>query len=86
MLKKKKTFIREILIKSHHFHADYLGKDWPGLVGQSWLKTKFSLQQDRYGRPVLTNGNRLKIDPSTVVNFDMGKLGKNPWAPLERAP
>ena len=46
----------------------------------------FSLQLDRNGRPVLTYGNRPKIDPSTVLNFDMDKLGKNPWISLERAP
>ena len=42
----------------------------------------FSLQLDR----ILTYGNRPKIDPSTVLNFDMDKLGKHPWTPLERAP
>ena len=46
----------------------------------------FSLQLDRNGRPVLTYGNRPKIDPSTVLNFDMDKLGKHPWISLERAP
>ena len=42
----------------------------------------FSLQLDR----ILTYGNRPKIDPSTVLNFDMDKLGKHPWTSLERAP
>ena len=42
----------------------------------------FSLQLDR----ILTYGNRPKIDPSTVLNFHMDKLGKHPWTPLERAP
>ena len=47
----------------------------------------FSLQLDRNGRPVLTYANRPKINPSTVLNFDiMDKLGKNPWTSLERAP
>ena len=46
----------------------------------------FSLQLDGNGRPVLTYGNRPKIDPSTVLNFDMDKLGKHPWTSLERAP
>ena len=86
MLKIEKTFFHEILLKNHHFHADYLEIDYPGLVGQFWLKVNFSLQLDGNGRPVLTYGNRPKIDPSTVLNFDMDKLGKHPWTSLERAP
>ena len=83
MLKIEKTFFHETLLKNHHFHADYLEIDWPDLVGQSWLKVNFSLQLDRNGRPVLTYANRPKIDPSTVLNFDiMDKLGTS----LERAP
>ena len=70
MLKIEKTFFHEILLKNHHFHADYLEIDYPGLVGQSWLKVNFSLQLDR----ILTYGNRPKIDPSTVLNFDNGQV------------
>ena len=46
----------------------------------------FSLQLDGNGRPVLTYGNGPKIDPSTVLNFDMDKSEKNPWISLKRAP
>ena len=46
----------------------------------------FSLQLDGKGRPVLTYGNGPKIDPSTVLNFDMDKSEKNPWISLKRAP